>query len=147
MPVPVESREGDWKRTTGGPMSRVKVELPVAAAVAVVALAGAWMSWWWSFPPKSPDEAVEVDKLSAEHARATGLPDPPPGAYIVLLPDALRAIDRPVFVPASRAHLEADSPMVLVRGKSEERAYSLRLLNQHEIVNDLLDGEPVAVTW
>ncbi|MBM3459508.1 MAG: DUF3179 domain-containing protein, partial [Armatimonadetes bacterium] len=32
-------------------------------------------------------------------------------------------------------------------GRNEAKAYSLRLLNGHEVVNDTLDGEPIAVTW
>lgn len=43
---------------------------------------------------------------------------------------------------------ETDDPTVLgLVHRGEARAYSLRLLNYHEIINDTVGGDPVAVTW
>ncbi len=42
------------------------------------------------------------------------------------------------------------TPTELVLGLSidgDHRAYPLNLLSRHEIVNDTVGGEPVAVTW
>ena len=62
----------------------------------------------------------------------------------VLPKDAIQSIDEPSFGdeyfgdPADDVlALEADPP----------RAYPIRILNSHEIVNDVVDGRPVAVTW
>ena len=63
--------------------------------------------------------------------------------------DAIPAILRPNLVSAD----EADSrmgPEEQVLGLSingDHRAYSVPLLSRHEIVNDVVGGVPVAITW
>jgi hypothetical protein len=69
------------------------------------------------------------------------------GIQTVLGMDAIPAILRPEFVPADRARIDEDSPVIGVSLNGESRAYALRLLNGHEIVNDTVGGEPIAVTW
>jgi hypothetical protein len=63
--------------------------------------------------------------------------------------DAIPAILDPVFVEAAVADREM-KPTELVLGLSingDSRAYSIPMLSAHEIVNDVVGGEPVAVTW
>ena len=63
--------------------------------------------------------------------------------------DAIPAILDPRLVTASEAEADMD-PDEQVLGLSingEHRAYSIRLLSRHEIVNDVVGGVPVAVTW
>ena len=65
-----------------------------------------------------------------------------------LLPfDAIPAITKPQFVPASKAKLDADAPIIGVTFNGESHAYSLYLLNGHEIVNDVVGGKKIATTW
>ena len=65
-----------------------------------------------------------------------------------LLPfDAIPAITKPQFVPAIKAKLDADSPIIGVTFNDESHAYSLYLLNGHEIVNDVVGGQKIATTW
>ncbi len=65
-----------------------------------------------------------------------------------LLPfDAIPAITKPQFVPASKAKLDADAPVIGVTFNGESHAYSLYLLNGHEIVNDVVGGNKIATTW
>lgn len=68
--------------------------------------------------------------------------------YSFLAPDRIPAIDRPAFVPAAEADFMAEEEAVIgvVHG-GEARAYSTWHLGRHEIVNDVLEGRPVAVTW
>lgn len=69
--------------------------------------------------------------------------------YTVLPPEAIAAIDDPVFVTgeAAAAQMQPEEPVVgLARGE-DVRAYSLWQLDAHEIVNDTVGGVPVAVTW
>ena len=63
--------------------------------------------------------------------------------------DAIQAILSPSFVSAEEAEAQM-APDELVMGVSvngDHRAYSLRMLSRHEIVNDVVGGVPVAVTW
>jgi hypothetical protein len=62
--------------------------------------------------------------------------------------DGIPAIDRPSFLPASDpGDLKADEPVISVQLGGEARAYPLRIMIWHEIVNDTVGGVPVAVTW
>ncbi len=69
-------------------------------------------------------------------------------AIRTLLPfDAIPAITDPQFVPANAAKLDPDAPIIGVTFSGESRAYSLYLLNGHEIVNDVVGGQKIATTW
>ena len=69
---------------------------------------------------------------------------------ISLLPkDAIPAIFDPRFVDADAAN-EQLLPEDLVIGVSingEHRAYGVAYLSNHEVVNDVVGGRPIAVTW
>ena len=63
--------------------------------------------------------------------------------------DAIPAILEPEFVSVSEAD-QWMSPEEGVLGVSiggEDRAYPVSMLSRHEIVNDVVGGEPIAVTW
>ena len=69
-------------------------------------------------------------------------------AIRTLLPfDAIPAITDPQFVSANEAKLDADAPVIGVIFNEYSRAYSLYLLNGHEIVNDVVGGLNIATTW
>lgn len=65
----------------------------------------------------------------------------------VLPKDAIAAILSPNFVPAQHAHVAPDTAMIGVVVNGDAHAYAAVLLNAHEIVNDVVGGEPVATTW
>ena len=68
--------------------------------------------------------------------------------HTILPPDAIRSIDQPQFVRASEASFMGDEePVVGVVQNGVAKAYSTWHLDHHEIVNDLIGGKPVAVTW
>ena len=62
----------------------------------------------------------------------------------VLPKDAIPSIDDPTFGESYAGDPDDD---VLVLGDDPAKAYPVRILNYHEIVNDAVDGDPVAVTW
>jgi hypothetical protein len=64
--------------------------------------------------------------------------------------DAIPSIDAPTYASADEADafMRADEPVLGVVGaEGTARAYSAWHLDHHEIVNDVLDGEPLAATW
>ena len=62
--------------------------------------------------------------------------------------DGIPAIMNPTFVAADRAlHVEPGDSVIGVVIGGEARAYPLRILLWHEIVNDVLAGEPLAITY
>jgi hypothetical protein len=73
---------------------------------------------------------------------------PQESLHVVLPFDAIPAIDRPTFVPAAKATAMSASELVIgLVGTEEQRAYSTWHLDRHEIVNDVFEGRPIAVTW
>ena len=67
----------------------------------------------------------------------------------VLPRDAIPAIDDPRFESVAEAdrYLADNELMIGLVGETEQRAYSTWQLDRHEIVNDVFEGRPIAVTW
>jgi len=62
--------------------------------------------------------------------------------------DCIPPIDDPVFVSADQAGHVRDQDLVMgVVIKGDARAYPQLIMNYHEIVNDTIGGQPVAVTF
>lgn len=62
--------------------------------------------------------------------------------------DCIPSIDDPEFQEASEADwLRPGDRVIGLEINGSSRAYPLRILRRHEIVNDRIDGEPVAVTY
>lgn len=62
--------------------------------------------------------------------------------------DGIPSIDNPIFEPANAISTLGDQePVIRVALNGEIRAYPLRILTWHEIVNDVIGGVPVAVTY
>ena len=72
--------------------------------------------------------------------------DPVP---VLLPPDAIPSIDAPELVTADEADelYLPDEPIMGVVIEGEARAWSLWHLDRHEIVNDVVGGQPIAATW
>ena len=64
-------------------------------------------------------------------------------------PDGIPSIDNPKFVTPNQANFRLDNeePVMAFELDGDARAYPLQILIFHEIVNDVVGGEPVAVTW
>jgi hypothetical protein len=64
-------------------------------------------------------------------------------------PDGIPAIDRPRFesVEAASAWLAENEPVIAFELGGDARAYPIQILIWHEIVNDVVGGEPVVVTY
>ncbi|MGI9256060.1 MAG: DUF3179 domain-containing protein [Salinispira sp.] len=62
--------------------------------------------------------------------------------------DGIPAIDMPVFIdPDEAGWLEDRESVLLYEGERVLRVYPVQVLTYHEIVNDIVDGLPIAVTY
>ncbi len=63
--------------------------------------------------------------------------------------DGIPAIDNPIFINVDEADqfLEDLEPVIFLKIGEEARAYPLQVLTWHEIVNDVVGGNPVTVTF
>jgi hypothetical protein len=62
--------------------------------------------------------------------------------------DGIPAILKPrIVAPGAAAYLEDSDVVIGVKIGSQARAYPIKILNWHEVVNDTIDGVPIAVTF
>jgi hypothetical protein len=59
----------------------------------------------------------------------------------------IASVDEPRFVPASKAKLPPEAWVLGISIDGQARAYSLNLLNRHEIVNDAIGEKSFAAVW
>ncbi len=67
----------------------------------------------------------------------------------VLFRDGIRSLDQPAFVSSEEADewLPGSDPVIAVELEGESRAYPLRIMAAHEIVNDHFGDFPVVITY
>lgn len=62
--------------------------------------------------------------------------------------DGIRSVDDPKFIPvADETKIAATEPVITVLINGQGRAYPLRYLMYHEIVNDTFESKPISVTF
>ena len=62
--------------------------------------------------------------------------------------DGIPAILEPRFVrPTEAGFLDESDDVIGVRIGNEARAYPIKILNWHEVVNDTINGVPIVVTF
>lgn len=117
--------------------------MPVAIAVVIaVAVAGAF----FIFQPTQPTARGAESSASAPEEVS------PEDLISVLPPDSIPAIDNPRFISATKAEegdirLRDDDAVLGVALGGIAKAYPIRILNWHEIVNDEISGKPVLITF
>ncbi|MFV1858067.1 MAG: DUF3179 domain-containing (seleno)protein, partial [Anaerolineales bacterium] len=114
--------------------------------------------WWWTMVLLALfafSAFVYISLPSRTPAPNQPLQFPPPPAVdtsdiVAVLPrDSIPAILEPRFISVEKANREvaADERTIGVVINGDARAYPIPILSAHEIVNDVIGGEPVAVTW
>ena len=78
---------------------------------------------------------------------AVGEDTPPPGVEQILPRGGIEAVFEPQFVSVGEADIPADAWILGVVIEGQAKAYSLNLLNRHEVVNDRFGDLPVAAVW
>jgi hypothetical protein len=128
------------------------VALAVVGAVVLAALASLERpSETRRIEPSAPSRPERLNEMRGD------LGELPPGPATVdtdLIvsggppPDGIPPIDEPKFVdPTEVRWLVAQEPVLSVELNGEARAYPIRTLMWHEIVNDSIGGEPVSITY
>jgi hypothetical protein len=75
------------------------------------------------------------------------LADLPAGFEQLLDRGSISSIDDPFFVSAERARIPPDAWVLGIIIGGDARAYSLNLLNNHEVVNDDFGDQSIAAVW
>jgi len=111
---------------------------------------GRWLGWavslaiilpllWSQYERRLPFNGFDVDDAAVSRAEITA---GGPGR------DDIPALEDPAVVPAAgAAALDADDRVIGLRLNGAARAYPLRILTWHEVVNDRLGDEAVVVTY
>ncbi len=73
--------------------------------------------------------------------------EPPPGVEQLLPRGRIAAVGDPQFVTAGEAELPGDAWVLGVAVGGVAKAYSLNLLNRHEVVNDRTGETSYAAVW
>ncbi len=88
---------------------------------------------------------------SAAEPPAEPAPEPPAGLppeFQQIIPRGrIASVDAPRFVAAGEAEIPDDAWVLGVEIGGQAKAYSLNLLNQHEIVNDSIGEQSFAAVW
>ena len=58
-----------------------------------------------------------------------------------------KPFDRPSFSNADQVKLDGDEKVIAVNISHEARAYAIRNISYHHVINDVLDGIPIAATY
>lgn len=95
-------------------------------------------------PPYSSEWRTDFSKHSVprEQIRPGG---PPKGGIGV--DEGIAALMNPKFITATQETLPANEPVIVFSQNDDARAYPLRYLIWHEIVNDNVGGIPIAITY
>ena len=78
---------------------------------------------------------------------ARGEQDRPEGFRQIIPRGRIAAVNAPTYVPASEANIAPRSWVLGVIIDGQPRAYSLNLLNVHEVVNDTIGDTNFAAVW
>jgi hypothetical protein len=100
----------------------------------------------------SPFNVSERLRPDSEWFNVTDIPIDPLKFQYGIGKDTIPAIDEPVFVDANDPRLAEqditnDSRVIGYAVGGDARAYPIRIMNRHELVNDNVAGKPVTVAW
>jgi uncharacterized protein DUF3179 len=84
----------------------------------------------WEAPPSSTLPSVDPSQI-----------------IYVLPPGAIPAITQPTFLSANQTDFASNSSVVGVNIAGDIRAYPIAILNWHEIIDDVVGGHPIAITY
>ncbi len=90
---------------------------------------------------------LSAARMLSPWSSALAAEKPPPGVEQVLPRGDIAAVFAPRYVSADEAAILDDAWVLGVVIDGQARAYSLNLLNRHEVVNDRIGGTAFAAVW
>lgn len=132
-----------WRRST-----RSSVAVPAIAALLLL-VGAASLAFLLTRTERPSSGAAEPETGSgADTPVAAGSGLDPDDIVEVIPPDGIPAIDDPSFVPVREVDwLSEREPVIALQLQDAARAYPLQIMTWHEIVNDVVSGTPVVVTF
>lgn len=106
-----------------------------------------------SAPTGGQESVIPAGPSALDDPRAEEFPDPLVPIHEIISggppPDGIPSIDQPVFMDVAEVgdRLEPQESVVVVEIEGDPRAYPVRVLIWHEIVNDTVGGVPVSITY
>ncbi|UCE31189.1 MAG: DUF3179 domain-containing protein [Burkholderiales bacterium] len=131
---------GSHARTRAGASAHPRPAMRTACTLLVACAA---LLWHAPAPAQSAPGATKLNGFVLDGASIPVdqiLPGGPPR-------DGIPAIDTPRFVAADAAGLEADDRVLGLVRNGVARAYPVRILNWHEVVNDRIGDERIVITY
>lgn len=121
----------------------------LGTVLVIVAACGASPADLDGTSPSAPTASVSASPDVSVEATAPATTEPEYEIVTLLPRDAILAIFDPEFLTAEEADAEYDDSefVIGVEIDGEARAYSVPYLSKREIVNDMVGGRPIAVTW
>ena len=110
----------------------------VMAACLVSAIAAS--AWYWRQERRWRRRVVSVAGLAAVSAAALL-------SRVNIYELMFHSIERPTFSAAAASRLDGGEKVIAVKVGPSARAYPIRGVSYHHVVNDALDGVPIVVTY
>lgn len=116
------------------------------------ALAGGLLllATWWAFAPAAPIGTAPAGVRVAPHEvyNPVTAGETLPEGFRQLLPrDGISPIYDPTFASAEDVDWPDETQVIGVAAGVEAKAYPVSFLDRHEMVNDVIAGDPILVTW
>jgi hypothetical protein len=111
------------------------IAVGIAAALAAIAAVPCWRARraWWKRSPAVLGVAAVLGCAALSRINVYEL--------------MFHPVSRPEFVAASAAKLDGAEKVLAIRIGGEARAYPIRAISYHHVVNDRLGGVPIVATY
>ncbi|MBW1597444.1 DUF3179 domain-containing protein [Streptomyces sp. JJ38] len=139
-----QSPHASGRQGSPRPSRRQVIKGAAVVGTATAVLVGGGVVGWQALTdrPSGPTTTVREGQAPSLEALADSAVSAGPGR------DGIPSIDEPEFVPAAEAgFLSDDEPVFGLVHDGEVKAYPQQVLVWHEIVNDTVGGDPLAVTY
>ena len=116
----------------------LRFRLPVIAGAATLAVVAAVQCW--RAQPRAPKRVLTLLATAATFACAAL-------SRINIYELMFHPVGRPDFIAASSSNLEGAERVLAIRIGDAARAYPIRSISYHHVVNDRLGGVPIVATY